>query len=113
MSPRDDPERDQNVHVGRCYAAWATRFGCCTTEHRRSPMSLRYVYGTLTAVVFSCGVMTVGTANAQLRDGGLLPPEEHANMTIVGCLLRGDSVLGGKEKFYVLANPIRGPVNSV
>jgi hypothetical protein len=74
-----------------------------------SQMTLRYVYGALTAVVFACGVVTVEPAHAQLRDGGLLPQEESGLVTAVGCFLRG----GDDGEEYVLARPARGPVNSV
>jgi hypothetical protein len=59
--------------------------------------------------------MTAGPAHAQLRDGGLLPQEESGLITVVGCFLRGGDVRGGPEGKgkYVLAQPRRGPVNSV
>ena len=38
-------------------------------------MTHQYLYGA-TVVVFAFGVVTVGPAYAQRRDGGLLPQEE-------------------------------------
>jgi len=71
-------------------------------------MVLRYVCGGMAAIALTCGVMTVRPAYAQLRDGGLLPPEHHGMVTAVGCFLRTED---GKK--YILANPTPGPVNSV
>jgi len=75
-------------------------------------MSLQNVYGA-TAVVFAFGVVTVGPAYAQRRDGSLLPQEQSGEVTAVGCLVRGDSMRGGKKDKYVLARPRRGPVANV
>ena len=77
-------------------------------------MSLQHVYGA-TVVVFVFGVVAVGPAYAQRRDGGLLPQEQEGQVTAVGCLLRGSAVRGGKKDKdkYVLARPRRGPVSSV
>ena len=77
-------------------------------------MSLQNVYRAM-VVVFVFGVLTVGPAYAQRRDGGLLPPEQEGQVTAVGCLLRGSAVRGGKEgnDKYVIARPRRGPVSSV
>jgi len=77
-------------------------------------MSLQQVYG-VTVVVVVFGVVPVGPAYAQRRDGGLLPQEQEGQVTAVGCLLRGSAVRGGKEDKdqYVLARPRRGPISSV
>jgi hypothetical protein len=77
-------------------------------------MSLRHVYGA-TAAVFVFGVVAVGPAYAQRRDGSLLPQEQEGQVTTVGCLLRGSAVRGGKKDKdkYVLARPRSGPVSSV
>ena len=73
-------------------------------------MTLQRVYGA-TVVVFVFGVVAVGPAYAQRRDGGLLPQEQEGQVTAVGCLLRGSAVRGGKKDKdkYVLARPRRGP----
>jgi len=77
-------------------------------------MSLQHVHGAMVAV-FVFGVVAVGPAYAQRRDGGLLPPEQEGQVTAVGCLLRGTAVRGGKKDKdnYVIARPRRGPVSSV
>src|SRR5262245_46653921 len=77
-------------------------------------MVLRYITGATAAIALS-GALAVEPAYAQLRDGGLLPQGESALMTIAGCLIRGgDAVgIGNREKELVLANPKRGPINSV
>lgn len=75
-------------------------------------MTLQYVYGA-TVVVFAFGVVTVGPAYAQRRDGSLLPQEQSGQVTTVGCLVRGSAVRGGKNQEYVLARPTKGPVASV
>ena len=77
-------------------------------------MTLQHVYG-VTVVVFVFGVVAVGPAYAQRRDGGLLPQEQEGQVTAVGCLLPGSAVRGGKKDKdkYVLARPRRGPVSSV
>ena len=75
-------------------------------------MTLQYVYGA-TVVVFAFGVVTVGPAYAQRRDGSLLPQEQSGQVTAVGCLVRGDAVRGGKKDKYALARPRKGPVASV
>ena len=64
-------------------------------------------------VVFAFGVVTVGPAYAQRRDGGLLPQENSGQVTAVGCLVRGTAVRGGKKDKYALARPRKGPVASV
>jgi hypothetical protein len=74
-------------------------------------MTLRYVR-SVTVVAIAFGV-TVGTASAQIRDGGILPQDQSGVVTVAGCLVRGNQVRGGKEKDYVLANPRRGPIDSV
>ena len=76
-------------------------------------MTLRYVFGTVTVVVVACGVIVGPAYHAQLRDGGILPGEESAVVTVVGCLLRGNQVNGGQDGKYVLAHPRKGPVASV
>ncbi len=75
-------------------------------------MTVKYVYGA-TIVVFALGVVTVGPAYAQRRDGALLPQEQSGEVTTVGCLVRGSAVRGGKNQEYVLARPTKGPVASV
>ena len=75
-------------------------------------MTLRYVHGALIPVAFACAV-AAGSAYAQLRDGGILPPSETGLVTVAGCLLRGNQVDGGPNDKYVLANPRKGPVTSV
>ena len=72
-------------------------------------MVLRYVCGGVAAIALTCGVMVARPAYAQLRDGGLLPPEQHGMVTAVGCLIHG----GKHGDKFILANPTRGPVNSV
>ena len=72
-------------------------------------MVLRYACGAMAAIALTCGLVAVGPAYAQLRDGGLLPPEESGLITAAGCFLRG----GDEGKKFVLAHPKRGPVNSV
>ena len=75
-------------------------------------MTHRYLYGA-TVVVFAFGVVTVGPAYAQRRDGGLLPQETSGDVTAVGCLVRGTAVRGGKKDKYALARVKKGPVASV
>ena len=75
-------------------------------------MTRQYVYGA-TVVVFAVGVVTVGPAYAQRRDGSLLPQEQSGVVTTVGCLVRGSAVRGGKNQEYALARPTKGPVASV
>ena len=72
-------------------------------------MTLRYLTCTMAGVLFTCGVVTVAPAYAQLRDGNLLPPQESGLVTAVGCFLRG----GDDGKKYVLGHPRKGPINSV
>jgi hypothetical protein len=74
-------------------------------------MTLRYLYGAMTTVV-ACGVV-VGPAYGQIRDGGILPQTESGVVTVAGCLVRGNQVRGGQEQKYVLAQPRKGPVESV
>ena len=75
-------------------------------------MTVQQVSGA-TAVVFALGVVMVGPVNAQQRrDGSLLPQEESGQVTAVGCLVRGSTIKGGKDK-YVLARVKKGPVASV
>ena len=75
-------------------------------------MTHQYLLGA-TVVVFAFGVVAVGPAYAQRRDGGLLPQEESGTVTAVGCLVRGAAVRGGKPDKYALARPRKGPVASV
>jgi LPXTG-motif cell wall-anchored protein len=75
-------------------------------------MSFQHACGA-TVVVFVFGVVAVGPAYAQRRDGGLLPQEQEGQVAAVGCLLRGSAVRGGKKDKYVLARPRSGPVFSV
>jgi hypothetical protein len=63
-------------------------------------------------VALVCGV-TTGPAYAQLRDGGILPPAESGLVTVAGCLVRGNQVRGGQDDKYVLANPRKGPIETV
>ena len=75
-------------------------------------MRVQYVSGAA-AVVFAFGVVMVGPANAQQRrDGHLLPQEQSGQVTAVGCLVRGSTMRGGKDK-YVLARVKKGPIASV
>ena len=66
-------------------------------------MTFSNVYGA-TVVVFAFGVVTVGPAYAQRRDGSLLPQEQSGEVTAVGCLVRGQ-VRGGKDDKYVVGAP--------
>jgi hypothetical protein len=75
-------------------------------------MTLHHVYGA-TVIAFAVGVVAVVPANAQRRDGSLLPQEQSGQVTAVGCLVRGDAIRGGKGQEYVLAHPKKGPVASV
>jgi hypothetical protein len=75
-------------------------------------MNLNHVYSA-TVVVFAFGVVSVGPAYAQRRDGSLLPQSESGDVTAVGCLVRGSQVKGGKKDQYALARPRKGPVASV
>ena len=75
-------------------------------------MKLHHVYGA-TVVVFAFGVVTVGPAYAQRRDGSLLPQDQSGDVTTVGCLVRGSQVKGGNKDQYALARPRKGPVASV
>ena len=83
-----------------------------TSNGRRSRMTLQFVYGA-TVVVFAFGVVSVGPAYAQRRDGSLLPQEQSGEVTAVGCLVRGADVRGGKSDKYSLARPKKGPIASV
>jgi hypothetical protein len=77
-------------------------------------MTLRFrvIHGVVTAAVLA-GSVTLGTAFAQQRDGGLLPLKESGMITVAGCLLRGDQVRAGDDDKYVLANPTLAPLVSV
>ena len=75
-------------------------------------MTLQYLCGA-SVVVFAFGVTSVQPAYAQRRDGSLLPQDQSAVVTAVGCLVRGDAVRGGKKDKYVLARVRKGPVASV
>jgi len=72
-------------------------------------MALRYVSGGVTVSAIALGLL-IGSANAQQRDGGLLPPQESGMVTVAGCLLRGNQVKDGDSDKYVLANLQKGPV---
>ena len=75
-------------------------------------MTLQYVYGA-TVGVFAFGLVAVGPAYAQRRDGSLLPQNQSGQVTAVGCLVRGDEVKRRKQGQYTLARPRKGPVASV
>ena len=75
-------------------------------------MTLQCVYGA-TVAVFAFGVVSVGPAYAQRRDGALLPQDQSGEVTAAGCLVRGTAVRGGPKDKYVLARPKRGPVANV
>ena len=75
-------------------------------------MAHKYLFGA-TVAVFAFGVVTVGPAYAQRRDGGLLPQETSGDVTAVGCLVRGTAVRGGKKDKYALARVKKGPVAGV
>ena len=75
-------------------------------------MTHKYLFGA-TVAVFAFGVVTVGPAYAQRRDGNLLPQDQSGQVTAVGCLVRGSTVRGGKNQPYLLARPRKGPVDSV
>jgi len=83
-----------------------------TSNGRRSRMTLHYVYGA-TVGVFAFGVVAVGPAYAQRRDGGLLPQDQSGDVIAVGCLVRGSTVRGGKPDKYALARVRKGPIASV
>ena len=72
-------------------------------------MTLRYVHSTMALTVLTCGLM-VGVANAQLRDGGILPPDQGGVVTVTGCLMRGDQIRSGDSDKFVLANPTAAPI---
>jgi hypothetical protein len=67
----------------------------------------------MTMVAFTCAVTTVDPAQAQRRDGNLLPQDTGGMITVAGCLVRGADVRGGHENRYVLLYPKSGPLNSV
>ena len=72
-------------------------------------MTVRYVCGALAAILLTCGLPVIAPANAQVHDANLLPPEESALITIVGCFQ-----LGGKHgDEFVLASPSLGPKTAV
>lgn len=71
-------------------------------------MTRNYLYGVVAAAAFTCAVTTVTPAFAQRRDGGLLPPEKSGQITVAGCLMRGDQVRGGEKGKFVLARPTVG-----
>ena len=72
-------------------------------------MALRNVSAGVTVGAIALGLL-IGSANAQQRDGGLLPPQESGMVTVAGCLLRGNQVKDGDSDKYVLANLQKGPV---
>jgi len=58
--------------------------------------------------------VTVNPAYAQARrDGNLLPQNQSGQVTAVGCLVKGDTIRGGKADKYVLARVKKGPIASV
>jgi LPXTG-motif cell wall-anchored protein len=75
-------------------------------------MTFQFMYGaTVGALVF--GIVTVGPAYAQRRDGSLLPQDQSGQVTAVGCLVQGTAVRGGQQGKYVLARVRKGPASSV
>jgi hypothetical protein len=66
----------------------------------------------MAVMLFTCGVVAVGPAYAQRRDGNILPPEANGTVIVAGCLTRG-TIRGGDDDDYVLAHPTIGPVRSV
>ena len=88
------------------------RIGCCCLRRQEVYDDPSVCLGA-TVVGFAFGVVTVGPAYAQRRDGGLLPQEESGQVTAVGCLVKGTAVRGGKKDKYALARPRKGPVASV
>jgi len=79
-------------------------------------MTLRYLLGAVTAAGLvwsaSVGVASAQTTNPGWRDGGLLPSRGSGPVIVAGCLIRGDDINGGRNK-YALGNPVKGPVESV
>jgi len=75
-------------------------------------MTFQSVYG-VTAVALAFGMVTVGPAYAQRRDGSLLPQDQSGQVTAVGCLVQGTAVRGGQKGKYVLARVRKGPAASV
>jgi len=75
-------------------------------------MTFQSVYGA-TVVALAFGLVTVGPAYAQRRDGSLLPQDQSGQVTAVGCLVQGTAVRGGQKGKYVLARVRKGPAASV
>jgi len=75
-------------------------------------MTFQSVYG-VTVVALAFGLVTVGPAYAQRRDGSLLPQDQSGQVTAVGCLVQGTAVRGGQKGKYVLARVRKGPAASV
>jgi hypothetical protein len=75
-------------------------------------MTFQSVYGA-TVVALAFGMVTVGPAYAQRRDGSLLPQDQSGQVTAVGCLVKGTAVRGGQKDKYVLARVRKGPAASV
>ena len=76
-------------------------------------MAFHKIYGA-TVVVAAFGLVTVDPAYAQARrDGNLLPQAQSGQVTAVGCLVKGDTIRGGKADKYVLARVKKGPIASV
>ena len=75
-------------------------------------MTFQSVYGA-TVVALAFGMVTVGPAYAQRRDGNLLPQNQSGQVTAVGCLVQGTAVRGGQKGKYVLARVRKGPAASV
>ena len=71
-------------------------------------MTLGNVCGALAAIALTCG-LSVTPAHAQTRDASLLPPDESAVITVVGCFQRG----GKNGERFVLASPRLGPIAGV
>jgi|SRR5687767_6731821 len=72
-------------------------------------MTLRCMSGAIAGTLIICGVLAVTPTHGQIRDGGLLPQEESGLITVLGCFVRG----GDDGDGFLLAQPTRGPVESV
>lgn len=75
-------------------------------------MAFHTMYGA-TVVVAAFTLVSVDPAYAQRRDGNLLPQNQGGQVTAVGCLVRGETIKGGKAGKDALARPKKGPVASV
>ena len=77
-------------------------------------MTPRSICGAIAIVVFGCGLVAAGAAQAQQRrDGNLLPQAQSGEVVVAGCLVRGSQIRGGEKERYILALPKKGPVDSV